>query len=124
MDREALPLLLRGAGTLLLLLASALALYQERGATHAPRSAAPAAARMGEGGLGAGDAAGQQRRTLAAEADALGAARRDDEFADRVLENPAFQLLGLLGTLVIAGSFFVEAAQKTRRNGALPPSPE
>ena len=119
-DREALPPLLRGLGTLLILLASALALYMERpgegpraaAITQATRSTASPGTAAGQGGI----AAPSRERSPPQAVD-------DHELADRVLENPAFQLLGLLGTLVIAASFFVESWQKRRHPDAARPEP-
>lgn len=51
---------------------------------------------------------------LLAEIRQLRAELREDDVSDRVLENVWIQLLGLLGTGLIAASFLIEARQKYR----------
>jgi hypothetical protein len=105
---EAWPPLLRGAGTLLILVASAFALAIEGGdierrylVAERPPAGAVSAVRP---------AAQDELVTLAREIRLL--RLRDDDLSDRVLRNALFQVLGLLGTAVLAASFFVEAWQK------------
>lgn len=99
---DALPPLLRGLGTALILLTSALVVVVERNATEdAPAVATAARIEAAAGGAGGVDA-------LTAEIRLLRLQMRDNDLADEVFENPWFQWLGLLGTALISASFFAE----------------
>ena len=99
---DALPPLLRGLGTALILLTSALVVVVERNATDdAPAAATAARIEAAAGGAGGVDA-------LTAEIHLLRLQMRDNDLADEVFENPWFQWLGLLGTALISASFFAE----------------
>jgi hypothetical protein len=104
---ESLPPLLRGLGTLLILLTSALVVTVERRdnahqaeQAHLARLASKAEASLAQN---PGDA-----NALAAEVRLLRLQLQDNDLADDVFENPWFQWLGLLGTGLIAASFFAE----------------
>lgn len=99
---DALPPLLRGLGTALILLTSALVVVVERNATDdAPAAATEAPFEAAADGAGGVDA-------LTAEIRLLRLQMRDNDLADEVFENPWFQWLGLLGTALISASFFAE----------------
>ena len=110
---ESLPPLLRGLGTLLILLTSALVVTVERRDNahraeqiHLERLASKAEASLPEH---PGDA-----NALATEVRLLRLQLQDNDLADDVFENPWFQWLGLLGTGLIASSFFAEWRLKRR----------
>lgn len=99
---DALPPLLRGLGTALILLTSALVVVVERNATDdAPAAATEAPFEAAADGASGVDA-------LTAEIRLLRLQMRDNDLADEVFENPWFQWLGLLGTALISASFFAE----------------
>lgn len=98
MPRASLPPLLRGLGTSLLLLSAALTVVYERDKDETTRLSpvvvtAPAAPSP--------DPVLLELRQMRAEL-------AEDRLADDVFENPWFQWLSLLGTGLIAASFFVE----------------
>lgn len=110
---ESLPPLLRGLGTLLILLTSALVVTVERRDNahraeqiHLARLASKAEASLPQH---PGDA-----NALATEVRLLRLQLQDNDLADDVFENPWFQWLGLLGTGLIASSFFAEWRLKRR----------
>ncbi|WFC43359.1 hypothetical protein [Pseudoxanthomonas sp. SE1] len=107
MIHESLPPLLRGLGTTLILLTSALVVTVERREDTDPTGhaamarlalQAEEAAHRGESGSDA----------LATEVRLLRLQLQDSDLADEVFENPWFQWLCLLGTGLIAASFFAE----------------
>ena len=91
---EPLPPLLRGVGTLLILLTSALVVTVER-RDNAERAEQAHLARISL----------KAERSLQ---QLLRLQLQDNDLADEVFENPWFQWLGLLGTGLIAASFFAE----------------
>ncbi|MBD9477834.1 hypothetical protein [Pseudoxanthomonas sp. PXM02] len=104
---DSLPPLLRGLGTALILLTSALVVVVERRADDdavalaaMTQLAVKAEEAMHHGETGA-DA-------LATEVRLLRLQLQGNDLADDVFENPWFQWLGLLGTGLIAASFFAE----------------
>ena len=104
---DSLPPLLRGLGTALILLTSALVVVVERGTdddTAAIAAMRPLAVKA-EAGLHRGDAGAD---ALATEVRLLRLQLQDNDLADDVFENPWFQWLGLLGTALISASFFAE----------------
>ena len=104
---EPLPPLLRGVGTLLILLTSALVVTVER-RDNAERAEQAHLARISlkaERSLQQGRA---DTDALAIELRLLRLQLQDNDLADEVFENPWFQWLGLLGTGLIAASFFAE----------------
>lgn len=110
-----LPPLLRGLGTLLLLVTSlAVGVSEYRQAAEAPAARDQAWQRLGA-------AAGEGGATLAGEVRLLRLQMQESDLAGQVFENPWFQLLGALGTLLISASFFVEAAQRRPQAGPVDP---
>jgi len=110
---DSLPPLLRGLGTLLILLTSALVVTVERRdnadqaeQAHLARLASKAEASLPRNPSGA--------TALATEVRLLRLQLQDNDLADDVFENPWFQWLGLLGTGLIAASFFAEWRLKRR----------
>lgn len=110
---ESLPPLLRGLGTLLILLTSALVVTVERRDNahqaeqiHLARLASKAEASLPRNPSGA--------NALATEVRLLRLQLQGNDLADDVFENPWFQWLGLLGTGLIASSFFAEWRLKRR----------
>ncbi|WP_157981460.1 hypothetical protein [Cognatilysobacter tabacisoli] len=116
---EAMPPLLRGLGTALILLVSAAVIVAERGAQRdaAARAAAVEVARIAEAAQPSPGADRADRADLAALVDELRLLRLQlarDELSDEVFENAWFQVLGLFGTGLIAASFLLEARRKAR----------
>lgn len=108
-----LPPLLRGLGTLLLLLTSvAVGMAEYRYSREAQAMRDVARERL-ESAAAAGD--NDRVASLAEEVNLLRRQVQDSDLAGQVFENPWFQLLGALGTLLISGSFFLEAAQRRPR---------
>lgn len=122
MAREFLPPLLRGLGTLLILLVSAVVVVAEdRAARRLDAWLADTTTLSRPAGTAV---QGEQLAALVREVRMLRRQGRHD-LSDRVLGNAWFQALGLLGSALIAGSFLLEAWQK--RHGRLParaPDPE
>lgn len=110
-QRDHLPPLLRGLGFLLILLASLFVGIQEHRANVETRTRmTEARARMD---AAARHGAVQPRvDALALEIRLLRLQLQEQDFADRVLESPLFQLLGSLGSGLVAASFFLEARAK------------
>ena len=104
---EPLPPLLRGVGTLLILLTSALVVTVERrdNAERAEQAHLARIALKAERSLQQGRA---DTDALAIELRLLRLQLQDNDLADEVFENPWFQWLGLLGTALISASFFAE----------------
>ncbi len=104
---DSLPPLLRGLGTALILVTSALVVVVER-RTNDDAAAIAAVAQLavkaeearhhGEAGIEA----------LVTEVRLLRLRLQSNDLADDVFENPWFQWLGLLGTGLVAASFFAE----------------
>jgi hypothetical protein len=97
MPSPSLPPLLRGLGTSLLLISATLTVWYERQDLHGDAQAALAQMPPSE------------RQTLLQQLQRLNLHVEQDALADEVFENPWFQWLSLLGTGLIAGSFFVES---------------
>jgi len=97
MPSPSLPPLLRGLGTSLILLSAALTVSYERQDLQGDAQVALAAMAPAE------------REALLEQLQRLHLHVEQDALADEVFENPWFQWLSLLGTGLIAGSFFVES---------------
>jgi len=108
MISDSLPPLLRGLGTTLILLTSALVVTVERrtGSMEATEQAALTQLSIKAEELARADTTGID--ALTAEVRRLRLQLQDNDLADDVFENPWFQWLGLLGTGLIAASFFAE----------------
>lgn len=112
----AVPPLLRGVGTSVLVFASLLVGVSEYRQGRAAREALE----LVRGGL-------QQQAQSATSGEGLDALTREltllrlqlseSSLAGEVFANPWFQVLGALGTLLVAASFFVEAGQRIRSGG-------
>lgn len=104
---DSLPPLLRGLGTLLILLTSALVVTVERreNAAHVEHAHIARVALKAEESRPPGRA---DTDALTREVRLLRLQLQDNDLADDVFENPWFQWLGLLGTGLIAASFFAE----------------
>ena len=98
MPRASLPPLLRGLGTGLLLLSAALTVIYERDKDATPKLAPVVVSAPTDA----------PADPVLAELRQMRAQLQDDSLADDVFENPWFQALSLLGTGLIAASFFVE----------------
>lgn len=104
---DSLPPLLRGLGTALILLTSALVVVVER----RTNDDAVALAAMTQLAVKAEEAAHRGTTgadALATEVRLLRQQLQGNDLADDVFENPWFQWLGLLGTALISASFFAE----------------
>lgn len=104
---DSLPPLLRGLGTAMILLTSALVVVVERRTDDD----ASALAAMTQVALKAEEAAHHGETgtdALTTEVRLLRLQLQGNDLADDVFENPWFQWLGLLGTGLIAASFFAE----------------
>jgi hypothetical protein len=104
---DSLPPLLRGLGTALILLTSALVVVVER----RTNDDAVALAAMTQLAVKAEEAAHHGTTgadALATEVRLLRLQLQGNDLADDVFENPWFQWLGLLGTALISASFFAE----------------
>ena len=110
---ESLPPLLRGLGTLLILLTSALVVTVER-RDHAHRAEQIHLARLASKAEASLPEPPGDANALATEVRLLRLQLQDNDLADDVFENPWFQWLGLLGTGLIASSFFAEWRLKRR----------
>ncbi|CAN4279751.1 hypothetical protein LJR125_002638 [Pseudoxanthomonas sp. LjRoot125] len=121
---DSLPPLLRGLGTLLILLTSALVVTVER-RENAARVEQAHIARVA---LKAEESRQPRRagtNALTQEVKLLRLQLQDNDLADDVFENPWFQWLGLLGTGLIAASFFAEwRLKRTIARAARATSPE
>ena len=104
---EPLPPLLRGLGTLLILLTSALVVTVER-RDNAERAEQAHLARISLKAERSLQQGGADTDALAIELRLLRLQLQDNDLADDVFENPWFQWLGLLGTALISASFFAE----------------
>ena len=121
---DSLPPLLRGLGTLLILLTSALVVTVERRENTARVEQAHIArvALKAEESL---QPARADTNALTQEVKLLRLQLQDNDLADDVFENPWFQWLGLLGTGLIAASFFAEwRLKRTIARAARATSPE
>lgn len=104
---ESLPPLLRGLGTALILVTSALVVVVERRPDDdaASRAAVTQLAVKAEEARHRGETGAD---AIATEVRLLRLQLQDNDLADDVFENPWFQWLGLLGTALISASFFAE----------------
>ncbi|WP_056006990.1 hypothetical protein [Frateuria sp. Soil773] len=111
-----MPPLLRGLGFLLILLTSlTVGLMEHRANAEARTRMAQAKAQVNAVAEASGDGRGVD--SIAREIRLLRLQLQEEDFADRVFENPWFQLLGALGTALVALSFLYEARAKwPRRN--------
>jgi len=104
---ESLPPLLRGLGTALILVTSALVVVVER----KPDDEATSRVAMTQLAVKAEESLHRGERgadALATEVRLLRVQLQGNDLADDVFENPWFQWLGLLGTALISASFFTE----------------
>lgn len=106
MPSPSLPPLLRGLGTTLILVSAALTVWYERQDLHGDAEAALAIMSPTE------------RDALLVQLQRLNLHVEQDALADEVFENPWFQWLSLLGTGLIAGSFFVESRLRREESRA------
>ena len=121
---DSLPPLLRGLGTLLILLTSALVVTVERreNAARVEQAHIARVALKAEESLPPGRA---DTDALTQEMKLLRLQLQGNDLADDVFENPWFQWLGLLGTGLIAASFFAEwRLKRTIARAARATSPE
>jgi hypothetical protein len=110
-DHPALGPLLRGLGTTVLVFASLLVGVAE----HQQAEQARAVLERSQHRIEAEVEAAQEGAGVDALTREVGLLRRqlaESSIASEVIANPHFQLLGLLGTLLVALSFFVEAWQR------------
>lgn len=105
---ESLPPLLRGLGTTLILLTSALVVTVERRASIEAAAEHAAMARLASSAEASTHRGATGAEALATEVRLLRLQLQGNDLADDVFENPWFQWLGLLGTGLIAASFFAE----------------
>ena len=117
-----LPPLLRGLGTLLVVVASVVVgVAEHRQAVQMQADIAEARERVeAEAGAALAD---RRTEALTREIQRLRLQVQEHGLAGEVFENPWFQVLGVLGTLLIAASFFLEAWQKRSDSAAGPGDP-
>ena len=116
----ALPPLLRGLGTSVLVFASLLVGASEyRQAKLARDVLERARERLHEQAVSA--TSGEGLEALTRELTMLRLQLSESSLAGEVLANPWFQVLGAIGTLMVAASFFVEAYQRLRPPHGPPP---
>jgi hypothetical protein len=121
---DSLPPLLRGLGTLLILLTSALVVTVER-RENAARVEQAHIARVALKAEESRQPGRADTNALTQEVKLLRLQLQDNDLADDVFENPWFQWLGLLGTGLIAASFFAEwHLKRTIARAARATSPE
>ena len=103
MARASIPPLLRGIGTTIVLLAGVISFLIARGQVQAGKAAhnvsRPASSST---------ASDPQLTSLASEVEEMRAELQEDTMIEKVIENPWFEILGFLGTAVIASSFYSE----------------
>ncbi|MBD9468152.1 hypothetical protein [Pseudoxanthomonas sp. PXM01] len=104
---DSLPPLLRGLGTALILLTSALVVTVER-RTDDEAAALAAMTQLAVKAEESRHRGETGAAALATEVRLLRLQLQGNDLADDVFENPWFQWLGLLGTALIAASFFAE----------------
>lgn len=112
--QDHVPPLLRGIGFLLILLASLAAGAMERRA-EAEAKARMAHAKAQVDAMAAAPPESRPADSIATEIRLLRLQLQQEDFADKILENPWFQFLGALGTALIALSFFYESRAKWPR---------
>ena len=112
--KDHVPPLLRGIGFALILLASVVVGVGEYRANAGQRDrAAQVRARMDA--QAAASREDGRADAIAAEIRMLRQQLQDEDLADKVFENPWFQLIGVLGTGLVAVSFLYEAWAKWPR---------
>ncbi|MFT3762604.1 MAG: hypothetical protein QM761_08345 [Pseudoxanthomonas sp.] len=120
--RDHLPPLLRGIGFLLILLTSLVVGMSEYHANAEARErTGQAKARIDAEAATAPES--RPADAVAREIRLLRLQLREDDLADKVFENPWFQLLGALGSGLVAVSFLLEAWAKWPRRTDAPPRP-
>lgn len=122
-SQDHLPPLLRGLGfTLVLLTSVAIGMREHRANVETRARILDARARMDAVAAAARD--NPRSDAIAREIQLLRLQLQEQDFTDRVFENPVFQLLGSLGSALIAASFFLEARAKwprRKRQESAPP---
>ena len=120
--RDHLPPLMRGIGFLLVLMASVIGgVMEQRVQRDLQARAMQARTQLDAIAANAPDGDGG-KAAIAREIRLLRAQLQADDFGHRVLENRAFQVLGTLGSLLVALSFLVEARAKWPRRAPRPPA--
>lgn len=116
--QDHVPPLLRGIGFLLVLLASlAVGVMEHRADAEAKARMAHAKAQVDA--MAAASPESGQADSIATEIRLLRLQLQQEDFADKVFENPWFQFLGAIGTALVALSFLYEARAKwPRRPGS------
>jgi hypothetical protein len=117
--QDHVPPLLRGIGFLLVLVTSlAVGVTEYRADARTRAKAAHAKAKLDA--MAATSAESRDVDAIATEIRLLRLQMQDEDLTDRVFENPWFQILGALGTGLVAVSFLCEARAKWPRR----PDPE
>jgi hypothetical protein len=115
--RDHVPPLLRGLGFALVMLAGLVGgVMEHRGQVEVRARMADTRIRLDAAAAGASN--GRDSLAIARELRLLRLQlqqQQEDDFSDRLLENPVFQLLGSLGSALVAASFLVEARAKWPR---------
>jgi hypothetical protein len=108
MNYEALAPLLRGVGTSLILAGTVIGYV----AAHQEINAA----RLRGQGQVAAPASGKEPSEVTAASKNSSGGTNDESMAEEVVENPWFELLGLLGAATVSASFYVEYLARRRPN--------
>jgi len=120
---ESFPPLLRGVGLTVILLGTVLATIQardknkERANAEKPAHEAGAPAVMG-GRASTNDAQAQSLERLTREVEELRETVEDETVVEEVLSNPWFDVLGIIGSGIMATSFYLEWGSKRPARGS------
>lgn len=112
---EALPPLLRGLGTTVILVATVVSLATARGNQRPPASLRLPLARPAPTPPREAAHSAAPDMDVAREIAALRQEVADDSVLEEVFENPWFELCGIVGTAVITSSFFLEWSIRRRK---------
>jgi hypothetical protein len=117
MNRNFLPPLLRGIGTTILLLATLFGVIAARQAVQADQIKQAALHAKAEAAAKAQPAETRALAELMAETQELRSELEEKSVVEEVINNRWFDWASLLGTAVIASSFYTESLLQRRENG-------
>ncbi len=114
MNRNCLPPLLRGIGTTILLFATVFSVIAARRDLRTDRIKREAVYARARADAEAQVVAARNLAGLEAAVEDLRSGMQEESVAGEVIENPWFDWGGLVGTAIIASSFYVESFQRRR----------